>query len=283
MEQGRKGLRVLRNKRLSSRTYSSQVLDRVVGILGSFTTERPELRLAELATVTRLHKSTLYRLLEAMRHHHLVSFDEGSGAYRLGIRLFELGSIAIGGLEFDKYARPALEDLARTTGETAHLCVLDGTDIVYVAKVESSSSLRMSSSVGGRNPAYCTGVGKAILANLPSEQLSVYLGETEFQPFTRKTIVSKEKLRAQLREVVAQGYAIDDEERHEGVRCVAAPVRDYTGTAVAGISIAGPSSRVSKERIAALAEQVTRVAEAISSRLGHRPKRETAARNTRTR
>lgn len=217
-----------------------------------------------------LHKSTVYRLLEAMRHHQFVALDEASGEYHVGIKLFELGAIAMAGCEFDRYARPALEALARATNETAQVCVLNGSDIVYIAKVESSLALRMASVVGGRSPAYGSAAGKAILAYLPAEQLAAYLGETEFRPLTAKTVTSAARFKAQLSQVAAQGYAIDDEEGQEGISGVAAPIRDYSGAAVAGVGIAGPASRITKGRIADLAEQVLRAAADISSRLGYR-------------
>ena len=257
-------------------TYSIQVLDRAARILDCFRLERPELRLSELTAATGLHKSTAYRLLEVMRRHHFVLLDETTGAYRIGIRLFELGAVATAGCGFDKYARPAVEELAKTTGETAHICVLHESEIVHIAKVESSFALRIATPVGGRYPAYCSSVGKAILAHLAPEALAAYLGETELKPFTAKTITSAAILKGQLRRVAEQGYAVDDEEAHEGVRGVAAPVRDYTGDVVAAITITGPTSRITRSKLPVLAEKVIKAAENISSRLGHRPKRDRA-------
>lgn len=261
---------MLRTRRTIDPAYSSQVLDRVVQILGCFTQERPRLRLGDLAAASGLHRSTVYRLIEAMRHHQFVMLDDTSGEYHVGIRLFELGAVAAAGCEYDRYARSALEELAQATSETAHLCVLNGADVVYIAKVESSLQLRMALVVGGRHPAYCTSAGKAILAYLEPEQLAAYLGETEFRALTTKTITSASRLKAQLNQVAAQGYAIDDEELQEDVRCIAAPIRDYSGAPVAGVSIAGPASRVTRSRIPELAQHVMRAAAEISSRLGYR-------------
>jgi len=252
--------------------YSIQVLDRAARILDCFRLERPELRLTEITAVTGLHKSTVYRLLEVMRRHHFVQFDEMTGSYRVGIRLFELGAIAMAGCGFEKYARPTLEELAATTGETAHLCVLHESEIVHIAKVESSFPLRIATPVGRCHPAYCTSVGKAILAYLPAEALAAYLGTTELKPLTPKTITSPALLKAQLRRVAGQGYALDDEEVHEGVRGVAAPVRDYNGEVVAAITITGPVSRITRSKLPELAEHVIKAADNISSRLGYRPK-----------
>ena len=257
--------------------YSIQVLDRAARILDCFRLERPEVRLSEITAATGLHKSTVYRLLEVMRRHHFVQFDEASGAYRVGIRLFELGAVAMAGCGFEKYARPALEELASATGETAHVCVLHESEMVHIAKVESNFALRIATPVGGRHPAYCTSVGKAILAYLPPETLAAYLGATELRPLTPKTITSPTLLKAQLRRVAEQGYAFDDEEVHEGVRGVAAPVRDYNGEVVAAITITGPASRITRSKLPKFAAHVITAADNISSRLGYRPNTRRAA------
>ncbi len=251
------------------RTYSSQVLDRVVQILDCFGPERTDLRLVEIATASGLHKSTLYRLLEAMRAHRLIGYDESSGSWHLGMKLFEMGSQAVERLALDKHAHPILDRLAEVSGETAHLCVLDGSDVVYIAKVECTRTLRIPSAVGQRNPAYCTGVGKAILAHLAPEQLDAYIAETPLRPFTKRTLSTTAELKANMRQIVAQRYAIDDQEREEGVRCVAAPVRDHSGRVIAAISIAGPTMRVTKERVTDFAAHVIRAANEISAKLGY--------------
>ena len=256
----------------SLRRYSSQVLDRVVGILECFGPGRTDLRLVEIAGATGLHKSTIYRLLEAMRAHRLIGFDPLSGRYYPGLKLFEIGSLAAGRFAMERHSHPTLEHLASVSGETAHLCVLDGSDVVYVAKVECTRTLRIPSAVGQRNPAYCTGVGKAILAFLPPERIDSYIACTPLKAFTRKTLTTGSELKANLRQIAFQGYAIDDQEREEGVRCVAAPVRDHSGEVVAAISIAGPSMRVSKERIAELAGHVLGAATEISAALGYAEK-----------
>jgi IclR family transcriptional regulator, KDG regulon repressor len=181
------------------------------------------------------------------------------------------------GCGFEKYALPALEELASTTGETAHVCVLHESEIVHIAKVESSFALRIATPVGGRHPAYCTSVGKAILAFLPSEALAAYLSRTELKPLTAKTITSPSLLKAQLRRVIELGYALDDEEVHEGVRGVAAPVRDYSGEVVAAITITGPVSRITKSKLPELAGHVIKAAGNISARLGYRLKAQRTA------
>jgi IclR family transcriptional regulator, KDG regulon repressor len=251
-------------------TYSSKVLDRVMMILNTFTSVTPELTFTELIEQTSLHKSTLFRLLEAMRSYGLIEVSKVSGKYHLGLRFFDLGALAIGRLEIRKCADAELEWLAEQSGETAHLCILDGAEIVYISKVESRQALRIPSGVGHRNPAYCTGVGKAILAFLDDEQIEKYLAQIVFRPLTDKTITCPEKMWQEIKSIRQQGYAIDDQEINENVRCIGAPIRDFSGKVIAGISIAGPAIRVTKSRVPELAVQVVKAANKISKHLGYR-------------
>lgn len=253
--------------------YHTQVLDRVMQTLCAFRTDEPELSFSEILLRVKLHKSTLYRLLEALQSHGLIGRDPVTQKYHLGLKLLELGSLAGGRLEAVKPAMPILQQLARQTGETAHLCILDGTEVVYVAKVLGTQAFHVPSTVGRRNPAYCTGVGKAILAQLEPEQLDLYLAKvrgTPLRAMTKRTITSLDELVRTLAHDRERGYSVDDEEISEGLRCVGAPVRDYTGNVVAGISIAGPSVRVTKAQIPALGRMVIAAADEISAKLGCR-------------
>jgi IclR family transcriptional regulator, KDG regulon repressor len=255
---------------MKPKTYTTQLLDRIVTILACFEDGEIELRLTDLVRKTKLHKSTLYRLLEAMRAHGLLGLDDASGRYHLGLRLFELGTIAMRRLDLDRLGQPVLEALAEQTKETTHLCILDGSDIVAIAKVENRSALHIRSAAGYRTPAYSTAVGKAILADLTCEELNAYIAKTPLVAFTRNTITSAARLRAELRTIAEQGYSVDHEEREEGVRCVAAPVRDHAGRAVAAISILAPLIRLTSSRRAVEVTRMTiEAAAALSSRLGY--------------
>jgi DNA-binding IclR family transcriptional regulator len=250
------------------RVYSSQVLDRTMAILGAFGSDS-ELRLADLSSILKLSKSTVYRLLEAMRLHGVIARDPVSGRYRLGLRLFELGMRAVQSLELPRCAQPALEQLVAQTGETAQLGVLDGSDIIFIARAESPQALRMPSAVGRRTLAYCTGVGKVLLAHLPEEELRAYLSKVALEPRTARTLANPAALERDLRSVRARGYSIDDEEFCVGLRCVAAPIRDHTGAVVAAMSVAGPSTRIRREQLRGIAARVINAASEISRRLGH--------------
>ncbi len=250
------------------REYPNRVLDRAVAILGAFGPSRPELRLAEFTGVG-LHKSTLFRLLESLRSHRLVELDPETGRYRLGLRLFQLGMLAVERLEVGRSSEAALADLVDRTGETAHVGVLDAGEIVSIARAEGRHALRLPGSIGRRSPAYCTGMGKVLLAHLPAEAVRDYLARTPLKAFTRRTLTNPSELQADLRAAKQRGYAIDDEEIHPGIRCIAAPIRDHTGGVVAAVSAAGPTTRLPREQMPKVAAEVMRAAAEISRRLGH--------------
>jgi IclR family KDG regulon transcriptional repressor len=251
--------------------YSSQVLDRVVQILACFTSESPEMQFAQIQSRIDLHKSTLYRLIEAMKSHGLLGQDKETGKYFPGLKLFEVGILAVGRLQVSKCATSTLEQLVVQTGETAHLCILDGHEVVYIDKVESHQTLRMPSNIGRRNPAYCTGVGKAILAHLAEEEIEKYLSQVSLRALTKKTIVTPNELRKELKETLLRGYSVDDEEISEGLRCIGAPIRDFSGKVIAGVSIAGPIMRITKTKVPELGACVVDAANRISEQFGFRP------------
>lgn len=252
-----------------SATYRVQVLDRTVGILQVLADARSTLGPAEIAEQLSLHKSTIHRLLAALERHGYIRKQPGNGKYGLGLKLFELGSRAVAGLDLRQSAQPILERLVSETGETAHLCVIDGGQMMSVAIAESSRTVRTPATVGRRSPLHCTAVGKAILAFLPERALLALLKQHPLRKYTDRTLVTRAALMAELARIRARGYAIDDEEIEEGLRCVGAPVRNYSGAVVASLSIAGPSFRLSRSRLPVLAEAVVDAAERLSAELGY--------------
>lgn len=253
----------------SRKAYSSRLLDRSILLLKLLATGAVEKRLADFSEAG-LHKSTTFRLLEALRRHRLVALDEASGRYRLGLGLFELGMAAVSRLDVGQCAPPYLEALARETGESASLGIFENPEVVHILRVESAHPLRLPALAGRRSPAYCTGIGKVILAHLEPEQLDRYLREVTLKPRTPRTITDRDALRQDLRRVRSRGYSVDDEEIFPGLRCVAAPIFGLDGRVVAGVSVAGPTNRMPKDALPRFASRVVTVAGEISRRLGFR-------------
>jgi len=204
-----------------------------------------------------------------LEQHRLVVKNPDTGRYRLGLRLYELGSRAIDGLDLRGRARPYLDRLQDEFGETVFFCILDEGQVFYVEKVESQRSVRTACTVGSRAPAYCTAVGKAMLAELPDAEVSKIVRRWGLKEVTANTITTANALKTELKAVRARGFAIDDEEKEEGLRCVGAAVRSHSGELAAAMSISGPAFRITKERVPKIGRAVMRAANELSAELGY--------------
>ncbi|MFF7898397.1 IclR family transcriptional regulator [Streptomyces sp. NPDC088817] len=224
--------------------------------------------LTELAAQQGLSKSTVLRLLQPLVDARFVQVLP-SGAYRLGWRNAQLGQVYLAGNDPHRDARDVLKDLSESTNETVHLVTADFPHVVYVDKVDSPLPVRMASRVGSTQPAYCTSVGKAMLAHAGAAVVDAVIA-AGLAPRTANTITDGDALRAELARTRARGWAIDDVENEAGVRCVAAPVFDATGAATHAISVSAPGERLPAERIPQVAPLVTAAARAVSQQWGGR-------------
>jgi DNA-binding IclR family transcriptional regulator len=250
--------------------YHVRVVDRVFAILKELADGSAKFGDVALAERLGLHKSTVHRLLAVMQHNGFVEREPGSTKYRLGWRIFELGITAASHLDILERAKPYVMQLVETTGETAHLGVLRQGEVVSLVNVESRYTVRTPATVGRHIPLHCTSQGKAILAFLPPDQVARRLKGHVFTRHSANTIVSKDRFLADLALVASRGYAVDNEEFEEGLRCIAAPVRDHSGDVAGAISIAGPTFRVTGSRLPALSREVKRIAAELSAALGYR-------------
>ncbi len=249
-----------------------QSIERAIQILNCFDSNNPELSLNAIAAELHLNKSTVHGILNTLKHYDIVEQDEERGKYRLGMHLMTLGNRLLDRLEIRKVASPVIQELSEQVGETIHLVLLNGTDVVYIDKCTANRSFQVFTSIGMRFPAYVTGVGKTLLADKSDEELMEIIPPV-LEKITVNSIGTREELLRHLSEVREKGYACDKEENEIGLNCVAAPVYDYSGKAIAAISVAGPSARLTDERIASLAGVVRKAADIISQRLGYRLKK----------
>jgi DNA-binding IclR family transcriptional regulator len=257
---------------MSSRTngteYKVQVLDRALAILNALATSNGCLGSTDLGERLNLSKSTVHRLLAVLERNRFVERDLDSGRFRLGLKLVELGSIALSRFDLHRLAKPFIERLVAETGETAHLGILRQTEVVSLVNAEGHHSVRTPSTVGRRSPVHCTSQGKVLLAHQQQALVDRFLRSYRFTPFTKNTIRGAAQFRAELAEVRSQGYALDDEEFEEGLRCVGAPVRDHSGKVIAAVSIAGPAFRVTRDHLPQLVRSVVSIANELSVSLG---------------
>lgn len=225
----------------------SSVVGRAFALLAAFGPGERDVSLTELARRTGISKATAHRLLHQMAECNVVEVT--AEGVRVGIGLFELGLSAARPVDLREAAAPFLTDLYEATGETVHLAVAEGVDVVYVQKLESRKGPPMASRVGGRMPAYCTGVGKALLAFAPTEELDAVLRAGLIRR-TPRTVVAPGLLDRELSRVRETGVAVEHEESAMGISCVASPITGHDGDVVAAVSITGRAHRIDTSRLA---------------------------------
>lgn len=255
---------------MAIRDTTVQSIDRALSLLETLAQYPRGMGVTELGKAVGLPKSTVYRLLTALAARGFVEQDRDSDRYRPGLKLMELGLTILRELDLRREALPFLEDLVQVSREMAQLAVLDDGEVLVVERLVYPEVVTLN--LGLRLPAHCTAAGKVLLAAQPGEQVSRIVNQNGLPRLTANTITDLEYLLAHLEKVRAQGYAISADEQAEGVREVAAPVFDHLGRVVAALSIAGPSQRLTLERIGRLLGVVKETSLAISHRLGYREK-----------
>ncbi len=251
-------------------TYKVQALDRAFAVLDLLAESEMPLGLGQVASSLQLHKSTAHRFLMVLERHRMVE-RTSNGKFRLGLKLFDLGNRSIEQFDLRERAQPHLRRLVSETEETAHLCILEGAHVIYIDKIEPTRSVRMITRVGASNPVYCTSVGKAILAFLPEERVADIIRRIRFERFTHRTISTPESLRAEIDKTRRRGYAVDDEELEEGLRCIAVPLLDAQRQPVAAVSVSGPSFRVTAQKLPSIANHLLQCVRGISADMGFIP------------
>jgi len=250
--------------------YLINSIIRASNVLKCFSGPKTHFRISELARHLGLDRSTTYRILLSLERTGFVEKDKEAGTYSLGLAALEIGNAYLRQMDLIQVSKPIMAGLAQKVQETVHLAVLSGREIVYVDKVDSPRSLGVMSKIGQRAPAYCTALGKVLLANQPENELSSIITEIKFKPFTQNTITSKKNLIEELRRVRDQGYALDQKEYEEDVECIGAPVRDHLGNAIAALSISGPQKKIGTPQEKQFISHVIEAASLVSSKMGYR-------------
>src|SRR5690349_15735999 len=221
--------------------YFVQSLERGLAVIRAFDAHHPELTLSEVARICDLTRAAARRFLLTLTDLGYVRTD--GRLFSLTPRVLELGYAFLGGLTLPEVAEPHMERLVAEVRESSSLSVLDGDDIVYVSRVPTSRIMRVAINVGTRFPAYATSMGRVLLAALPEAELDAYLARAKFEPLTDRTVRSPGALRAELARVREAGHAIVDQELEEGLRALAAPIRDRTGAPAGALNISVHAAR----------------------------------------
>jgi DNA-binding IclR family transcriptional regulator len=253
---------------VSAARYKVDAAAKALELLSAFSFREPRLSLADLAARTGIPRATAFRLLSTLEQSGFLVKDHG--AYQLGIKCFVLGNIVAGGLDLRETAHPHLVALRDSTRETTQIAILDHWQVVYLERMISPYPVgMMRSRAGAILPAYCTALGKTLLAYTPEAEVEAWAATQKFPALTPRTITSARRLLKELRVIRERGYAIDEEERERGVRCLAAPIRNHHSDVVAAVSIAGPIDRLPRELAGSdIASAVVATARAISIDLG---------------
>ncbi|MFF2371659.1 IclR family transcriptional regulator [Agromyces sp. NPDC058110] len=255
-------------RRDAGATAGTQSVDRALQVLLQVAESPPPgLTLAACSAILGYSKPTTLRILRTLEARQFLRYDDELGVYTLGVANVQLGSEYLNRLDLRRAALPSMRALVDQTQETAHLGVLSGTDVVYIELVDSPHPVRVFSRVGTAVPAYATAIGKAILAWTPEGARSAHVTHP-LEARTPYTLRTEAQLADDLAATRERGFAIDDQENREGIRGFAAPVFDFQGTAIAAVSIAGPSTRIMPEAATELGPRIVETAAEISASMG---------------
>lgn len=243
-------------------------LGKLVKVLECFSTEDRSLSLTDICARTGFPRSTAHRLMASLRDVGFLDQEHERDAYRLGLKLFELGNVALSNLDIHREAHPYVDALKRMTGQVVTVAIFDGFRAVVVRRTGGGNDADTKPELIENAPAHCTSVGKATLA-FQSDEVIERLIERGLEQFTETTITDPDALRHELAEIRAKGYAVDEGEHRPGLRCIGAPIRNQHGRVFAGLSISGPSWQLTQDSVPELSKVVTYHADRISRALGY--------------
>lgn len=249
---------------MASSGHADGTVGKALDVLDMIAEHGGPVRFSDLLETSRFPKATLYRLIQTLTKQHMLHHDPTTGTYALGVRLVRLAHNAWAQSSLAPHARRHIDDLSRVTGETIHLAQLDRGQVLYVDKRNAVRAIEMFAQAGKVGPAYCTGVGKAMLAYLDEEALAEALKAQSFYRHTPNTITSETELRSELARVRARGFALDREEHEAGIICCAVPILSRAGRALGALSLTSSTNRTSLDQIASLAGQLQEAASRIA-------------------
>ena len=252
--------------------YPIKVLNKTFSILEILLKHDSAMNMTEISEKLGLYPSTIHRILDTLKYWGYVEQNTNTQKYQLGLKLLELGMAKLHQIDLVREVTPYLKELVKQYNETVHLGVLEEGEVLYLAKEESSQTIRMISYIGKRAPLHCTALGKVLLAYMSEEERKKILEEKELPRLTKNTITDKGELEKELDKIREQDFALDREENEKDVRCIGAPIRNYKGKVIAAISISIPIFRIDKNVENNLKEALIKTTNKISKRLGYNGK-----------
>ena len=253
----------------ASKADSVPSVERALTVLELLTQSKKGLSISEVSRHLALPKSSIHLILTTLERRGYLRRNSQTGKYQFGLKLVSLSRTAIESLELREEAKPFLESLMRKTGLTVHMAILERNEAVIIEKVQPLGLIQLATWIGRRMDVNCTGVGKALIAFLPEDEIQREIKSKGLAKHNHKTIVSINRLKQEFARIRELGYALDDEEDEIGLRCIGAPVFDNSERVVAAISLSGTTAQISMDRVEGLAKTVKKTAAAISSQLGY--------------
>jgi len=253
---------------VATKSTDSGTVGKAISVLDQLSCIGRPVRFRDLLEKSPYPKGTLYRILQTLRIEQLVSFDELTQTYSLGVRLVRLAHSAWDQASVAPVAAPLLDKLSAELGETIHLAQLDNAQVLYVDKRNATRPVEMYSQAGKIGPAYCTGVGKAMLAYLPTDRQNAVLEQQSYHQFTDRTLCSPDEMRAELRAIVERGYATDNEEHEQGIVCVSVPILTDARAVIGAISVTGSTVRTSLKTLQRHVPKLHKTASDIATQMG---------------
>src|SRR5579872_1307108 len=248
----------------------SVAVERALGMLEAVSQEPEGLSNAEISRKLDIPKSSASYILRTLEKQGYLHRDGESGKYRVGLKILSLSRGALSGIDVREVALPIMRHLVDKTNLTCHLAILDGSEAVYIEKVEPTGFIRMDTWVGRRMRVHATSVGKSLVAHIPQPQLEKILADRAMERRTPKTICTLPRLLKELEKVRTQGYAVDDEENNLGARCVGAPVFNQQGVIEASVGLSGTIGQVNAQTMPRIVEALKDAARHVSMQLGYR-------------
>lgn len=252
--------------------YTVKSLVKALKIIEVLADEEPPYTLTQLSRRLRMHVSTVHRLLVNLVRQGFVEEDAISGGYQLSYRVLRMGLRVLERMDFRRVALPVLHELNQRTQETVHMSILENGHAISIEKLVSPQPVGLDARIGGLTPLHCSGVGKTLLAFNGDELLGRIVQSPGLARLTANTITGLPQLRKELDRIREQGFAVDQEEAVEGLRCIAGPIFNHKGEIVAAFSVAGPATRMTSGRIPEISQLVREASQQISYRLGYRSK-----------
>ncbi|MEW6663163.1 MAG: IclR family transcriptional regulator [Bacillota bacterium] len=252
---------------------SIRAVERALQVLSCFRPGCRELGVTEISQELGLYKSTVHRILQTLQNYGFVQQNPENQKYRLGLKLFELGSLVVSGLDIRRVALPYMKKLRDQLNETVGLNIINNFQRICVEKVESQAEVRNFVEVGQVGPLYCAASGKLLMAHLPPADQEYIITSQDLRSWSTGNSISPEELRQDLAQIRQQGYAISRNERVFGVCSISAPIKDHTGKTVAGLTVSGPEGRFTEQRVPEIIRLCISTASEISRELGFNPSR----------